>query len=140
MIRQLVYTGTLWPEIAVVSVLCTLGHILPGHFEERTPRLENISRVPADTHHGLSPFSFLWTCDRICSPGRGLVAGAVCSPVSVALQWNQRVDRRAEREILRVPRLGQKHFQPVTPLLTGLKMSFFFNYRCRAESIFQSQP
>jgi hypothetical protein len=35
-------TDSLWVEVAVVSTTIALGHILLGHFEERTPRLRKL--------------------------------------------------------------------------------------------------
>ncbi|MDR8392638.1 hypothetical protein NC796_15890 [Aliifodinibius sp. S!AR15-10] len=42
--QQLFYTNTLWPEVAVVSVLFTLGHIFLGHFEERTSSWRKLAK------------------------------------------------------------------------------------------------
>lgn len=35
-------TESLWFEIAIVSIITALGHILLGHFEERTPRARKL--------------------------------------------------------------------------------------------------
>jgi hypothetical protein len=35
-------TESLWFEIAIVSITIALGHILLGHFEERTPRIRKL--------------------------------------------------------------------------------------------------
>jgi hypothetical protein len=35
-------TDSLWFEIAIVSTTIALGHILLGHFEERTPRARKL--------------------------------------------------------------------------------------------------
>ncbi|MBX2984814.1 MAG: hypothetical protein LC109_00450 [Bacteroidia bacterium] len=35
-------TNSLWFEIAIVSITIALGHILLGHFEERTPRIRKL--------------------------------------------------------------------------------------------------
>ncbi len=35
-------TNSLWFEIAIVSITFTLGHILLGHFEERSPRTRKL--------------------------------------------------------------------------------------------------
>ena len=32
------YTGTLWFEISIVTIIILLGNIFLGHFEERSPR------------------------------------------------------------------------------------------------------
>jgi hypothetical protein len=37
-------TNTLWFEIAVVSIIYTLGNILMGHFEERTPKFRRVGK------------------------------------------------------------------------------------------------
>lgn len=35
-------TDTIWFEVAIVSTTFALGHILLGHFEERTPRIRKL--------------------------------------------------------------------------------------------------
>ena len=40
-------TNTLWFEIAIVSTTFALGHILLGHFEERTPRSRKLIKYLA---------------------------------------------------------------------------------------------
>lgn len=35
-------TDSLWFEVAIVSSTIALGHILLGHFEERTPRIRKL--------------------------------------------------------------------------------------------------
>lgn len=37
-------TETLWFEIAIVSIIYTLGNILMGHFEERTPKIRRVGK------------------------------------------------------------------------------------------------
>jgi len=36
------HTNTIWFEIAIVSMLILFGHILLGHFEERSPRWRKV--------------------------------------------------------------------------------------------------
>lgn len=40
-------TNTIWFEISIVSGTVALGHILLGHFEERTPRLRKLIKYVA---------------------------------------------------------------------------------------------
>jgi hypothetical protein len=40
-------TDSLWFEVAVVSILLLLGHILLGHFEERSPRWRKLAKYIA---------------------------------------------------------------------------------------------
>src|SRR5690606_29543765 len=35
-------TDSLWFEVAIVSIVIAMGHILLGHFEERSPRLRKL--------------------------------------------------------------------------------------------------
>ncbi|MBX2967396.1 MAG: hypothetical protein KF845_14735 [Cyclobacteriaceae bacterium] len=35
-------TDSLWFEVAITSMVIALGHILLGHFEERTPRVRKL--------------------------------------------------------------------------------------------------
>lgn len=37
-------TETLWPEIAIVSIIYALGNILMGQFEEQTPKLRRVAK------------------------------------------------------------------------------------------------
>jgi hypothetical protein len=37
-------TGSLWFEVAIVSIIYALGNILMGHFEERTPKIRRVSK------------------------------------------------------------------------------------------------
>jgi hypothetical protein len=37
-------TDSLWFEIAIVSVIYSLGNIMMGHFEERTPKLRRVGK------------------------------------------------------------------------------------------------
>ena len=37
-------TGSLWFEIAIVSMIYALGNILLGHFEERTPKIRRVGK------------------------------------------------------------------------------------------------
>jgi hypothetical protein len=37
-------TDSLWFEIAIVSIIFTLGNILMGHFEEQTPRIRRVAK------------------------------------------------------------------------------------------------
>lgn len=37
-------TESLWFEIAIVSIIYTLGNILLGHFEERTPKIRRVGK------------------------------------------------------------------------------------------------
>lgn len=38
-------TDTLWFEVALLSTLVALGHILLGHFEEKTPKWRKIVKL-----------------------------------------------------------------------------------------------
>ena len=37
-------TGSLWFEVAIVSVIYAFGNILMGHFEERTPKIRRLGK------------------------------------------------------------------------------------------------
>jgi hypothetical protein len=38
---------TLWFEVAVISTIFALGHILLGHFVERTPKWQKVAKLAA---------------------------------------------------------------------------------------------
>jgi len=37
-------TGSIWFEIAIVSIIYALGNILFGHFEEQTPKIKRVGK------------------------------------------------------------------------------------------------
>ena len=37
-------TDSLWFEVSIVSIIYSLGNILMGHFEERTPKLRRVGK------------------------------------------------------------------------------------------------
>ena len=39
---------TLWFEVAVISTIFALGHILLGHFVERTPKWQKVAKLAAN--------------------------------------------------------------------------------------------
>ncbi len=41
------YTNSLWFEVAIVSIVIALGHILLGHFEERTSKWRKLAKYLA---------------------------------------------------------------------------------------------
>ena len=94
-------TDTLWFDVAVVMTIFAVGSILFGRFEEHKPRARRVIKVAivlAVTVLLSATAGRLWAYQsaRGAAPRRRLGA-----PLLAAKTRNQRLDRRAPREIFR---------------------------------------
>ena len=92
---------SLWFEVAVVSSIFAFGSIFFGHFEERTPRWRKVLKLLLFIAVVTALSAFLGRTWAFAIPGAGLARSCRHSCRLASQQGDQRMDGRAERQVLR---------------------------------------
>ena len=71
-------TGSLWFEIAIVSIIFALGNITMGHFEERTPKLKGSANTYSRRYSFVAYLCF-WQVRCHDNPGNDCATNTLCS-------------------------------------------------------------
>ena len=98
---------TFWFEVAVVSTMFAFGHIFFGHFEERTPAWRKALKLLLFIALVTGLSAFLGRAWAFGFLGLMSLAVAVHSCRLASQQRHQRMDRRAEGQILRAARVDE---------------------------------